>query len=323
MNKTIIGVIVGLAIGAGATWLVLRHAPAASEPAKAEAAAAEKPKENPLHLPPAKREAAGIKLAKPTSASVAPEVAAYGRVLDPTPLVTLAAELATARAAVAATEKEAERAQKLFAAGGNASAQAVETANANLGRDRAAVASAQARLAANWGRGLAAHLDTITQALAAGGTIARLDVLAGEKPAASPERAKVILAGSDEAFDGEILGPAPVADPQLQGPSYLVLLRDHPLPAGAALRATLPGVGEATTALVVPRNAVVYHEGSAWVFVLGEEDTFERKLVTPGRSLGDGLALTGGIEPDEQIVVAGAQQLLAAELQAGGAAPVD
>ena len=45
---------------------------------------------------------------------------AFGRVLDATPLVTLVAELATARAASAASEKEMERAKKLFAAGGNA-----------------------------------------------------------------------------------------------------------------------------------------------------------------------------------------------------------
>ena len=119
MNKTIVGILVGLVIGAGAMWFVLHHRGPA-EPATAEAAAAapaEKPKESPLHVPAAKREAAGIKLAKPAETTLAPEVIAFGRVLDATPLVTVVAELATARATSAASEKDSERVRKLFAAG--------------------------------------------------------------------------------------------------------------------------------------------------------------------------------------------------------------
>jgi hypothetical protein len=64
----------------------------------------------------------------------------------------------------------------------------------------------------------------------------------------------------------------------------------------------------------------VYHQGSAWIFVLGEEDTFERKLVTLGRTTGDAVAILTGLEPEEQVAATGAEQLLAAELQAGGTA---
>jgi hypothetical protein len=323
MNKTVVGLIVGLVLGAGSMWLGLHRSADAERGAGAPLApsAPEKPKENPLHLPPAKRAAVGIKLAKPAAVTTASEVTAYGRVLDPASLLAGVAELTTARAALTATEKEAERAKKLFAAGGNASAQAVELAEANLARDRAAAAAAQGRLAVNWGRGVADHLEAVATALEHGAALARLDVLPGEKPAAQPATAQIFPPGSDESLQAEILGPAAVADPQVQGPSFLALLRDRTLPAGAAVRALLPGAGDAAHALAVPRGAVVYHQGSAWVFVLGEEDTFERKLVMPGRAVGDGLAITSGLEPDEQIVVAGAQQLLAAELQAGGAAP--
>jgi hypothetical protein len=153
MNKTIVGLIVGLLIGAGGTWFVLHRtgeAPAAKS--DAPAAAAEKPKENPLKVPPAKRTALGITLAKPTEATIAPEVPAFGRVLDASPLVTLVAELATARAQSTASQKELERAKKLFAAGGNASAQSVETAQVAAARDQAALGAAPARRPARWGR---------------------------------------------------------------------------------------------------------------------------------------------------------------------------
>jgi len=119
--------------------------------------------------------------------------------------------------------------------------------------------------------------------------------------------------------EAAVLGSAPVADPQLQGASFLAFVAQHAPPIGAALRATLAGPGEAEKVLVVPRTAVVYHQGSAWVYVLGEEDTFERKIVTLGRTSAGGIAIASGLEESEQVVVTGAGQLLSAELQAGGA----
>jgi len=316
--------LIGLLVGAGATWLALRQHGGA-EPAKAEAAAA-KPEEkpNPLCFPAAKRAALGIVLTKPTETTVLPEVQAFGRVLDTTTLVTLIAELETARAASVASDKELERVQKLFAGGGNASAQALETAEANSSRDRAAVSSAQARLLATWGRDIGNDLVSISQALAENAALVRLDVLPGEDVSAAPKTARLTLSGSSSMFAADVLGTAPVADPQIQGSGFLLLLRGHPLPAGAALRGTLPGLGEAAKVLVVPRSTIVYHQGSAWVFVLGEEDIFERKLVSLGRSIGDNdVVITQGLEPEAQIVTTGAQQLLAAELQAGGAPEED
>jgi hypothetical protein len=323
MKKLLIGIVVGVMIGfAGARWLADR--PETHDAAKAEAPAkqAEKPKENPLHLPAEKRAAAGIVLAKSVEATLAPDVQAYGRVIDPAPLVTIVAEQETARTALAAAEKEYQRVQKLFAAGGNASAQALEAAEAAVNRDRATLASARARLLAGWGSALAsvADLRYVTDALEKGRSLVRLDLLPGETPVEKPQGAKVSLPGENEWFDAEILGAAPVADPQIQAMSFLAMLRERALPAGMTLRATLAGKGEAQKVLTVPRGAIVYHQGSAWVYVLGEEDTFERKLVTVGRSIGKDVTVTSGVEADEQIVTTGAQQLLAAELQAGGSA---
>lgn len=320
MKKVLLGIIAGLAVGVVGTRLLLHPA---ADAAKAEAAAApaEKPKENPLHLNAAKREKTGVTLAKPASSTLAPEVTAFGRVIDTAPFAALVAELETARAAFSASEKDAARVKKLFEAGGNASAQALEAAEAAAARDHAAVSSARARLIAGWGRKLAddADLGLLVDALEKGGALARIDMLPGDVPAAELKKISIGLIGGGEMFDAEILGPALVADPQLQGASFLVSVKEHTLPVGAALRATLAGPGETAGALVVPRTAVVYHQGSAWVFVLGEEDTFERKIVTVGRTVGEGVVIASGLEENEQVAVTGAGQLLSAELQAGGA----
>jgi hypothetical protein len=252
--------------------------------------------------------------------TLAPEVQGFGRVLDATSFASLVAEVETARGALAASEKELERAKKLFAAGGNASAQAVETAEAGALRDRAALGSALARLNATWGRDVAQNSAMLSAALEKGGALVRIDLLPGEISAAAPKQARVNLPGRTENFIAEIVGPAPAADAQVQGTSFLGLVRESSLAAGAAVRATVAGVGEAANVLAIPRRAVVYHQGSAWIFVLGEEDTFERKLVTLGRGVdGDAVSVLSGLEADEQVATTGAQQLLSAELQAGGA----
>lgn len=317
MKKILPGILVGILLGAAATWFVLRS-PETAPRAEVAPTKAEPEKESPLHFPPAKRAAAGIALTKPTEREMASEVPAFARVLDPTPLVTLLAEIETARATSEASEKEAERSRQLFAAEGNVSAQAVEGAVAATARDRAALASARARLLAGWGREIAANPTAVARALEAGGSLVRLDALPGDLIDAAAKTARIRWSET-ESVSIELLGPARTADPQVQGAGFLGLMRDRAMPAGAVLRATLPGAAEASKVLVLPRSAIVYHQGSAWVFVLGEEDTFERKLVTVGRSVDDESVAVQGIELADQVVTTGAQQLLAAELQAGGA----
>lgn len=318
MNKLALGLLIGVVIGGGATWFWKSHSSAA-EPPKAEAAAKPAEKPDPLHLTPAQRTKAGLVLAKPVAATVAPEVTGYAKVMDPSTLVTIGSELATAKAALDASQKELARTQKLFSAGGNASAQSVETAEAAVARDTAALSSAQTRLLAAWGRDAVKDLAAIAGALDQGGALVRIDLLPGEIVADAPKEAKLSLPGSAPAFSAAVIGPAPTADAQVQGSSFLALVKDRAPSIGSALRATVPGVGEATAVLTIPRDAVVYHQGSPWIFVLGEEDTFERKLVALGRAVDGDRVAVSGVDADEQVVVAGAQQLLAAELQAGGA----
>ncbi len=282
-------------------------------------AADEKPKANPLHLTAAQRSAAGITLAPVRKESLTPQTEAFGRVLDPTAYVSLVAEVATARAALTASERERDRARQLFAAGGNTSAQNVETAEAAAARDRAAFASAQLRLTAAWGQKLGerADVDELKAMLAEGMALIRIDLPPGSPPPATGAAAKVELLGAGGGtYPAEIFGPAPVADPQVLGASLLAIVKRHSLPAGAVLRVTLAAGTAPVDALVVPAGAVVYQQGSAWVFELGKNDTFARKLVAVGAGAPDGGLVVDGVDADDQVAVTGAQQLLSTELQA-------
>lgn len=322
MNKILLGFIAGVALGSVGTWLWVHRGTVEKNAPSAETTGVGSSEEkiNPLRLSAAQRDQAGITLVKAETQLLTPEVQAFGRVLDPSSLATAVADLATARAALDASEKELERVKKLFTAGGNASGQAVETAQAAAARDAAALNSAQARLTAAWGRQISQNAVAISETLAKGGALIRIDSLPGDSPAPDPKQARVALAGQvANTLAAEIIGPAPNADAQVQGASFLALVRDASLPIGSALRATLPGAGEAAPRLVVPRSAIVYHLGSAWIYALGAAETFERKLVDVGPGIeADKVAILAGAPADEQIVATGAQQLLAAELETGG-----
>lgn len=323
MKRILAGAIFGLVVGGAATWLALRQHPA-EQPAAAEPAAS--PSISTGSAAVGKQLAiAGLKVAAPESASLSPEVSAYGRVLDPAPFIELTAELSSTRATLTASEKEYARVAKLHADNANASAQAVEAAEAAVQRDGAALASVRARLVAVLGRDLAitADLPRMAATLGNGHAIARIDVPADEVPTSAPTTIRVGLLTGGPMFDASVLGPAPTADPQVQGTAYLVLLGDQLIPIGAALRATVPAPGETKQVLVLPRSAFVRHEGGVFVYVQTDKGGYERRIVTLGPTLTGRVVVTDGVEAQDKVVVTGAQQLLSTELLAatGGGAP--
>jgi cobalt-zinc-cadmium efflux system membrane fusion protein len=73
------------------------------------------------------------------------------------------------------------------------------------------------------------------------------------------------------------------------------------------------GAGEAQ-ALVVPREAVVLMDGKPAVFVQ-EDGRFEARGVELGQPLAGGTVVRSGVQPGEQVVVAGAYALKARVLK--------
>jgi hypothetical protein len=322
MKKVLLGIVAGLALGAGVTaWWSRRPTaaitPAAVSPGPPTAASAA----GPLQITPADQAKAGFLIAAPIVVELQPETKAYGRVLDPTPLVNLLTDVATAQAALTASQKEFNRLQKLHAEDDNVSAQALEAAEAALKRDRAQATSAHARLVAAWGPALASRSDLralVQSFVDQRAAVARLDVPPEEASLPpSAVRCQPVVGGAASRA-AEMLGAAPTADPQVQGAAWLVLLREQPPPAGTALIGYLAHEGSAQKALTVPRTAIVYHEGSAWLYLLGVKDTFERRRIELGRALPDSFVVTAGVAENDRVLTTGAQQLLSNELQAAG-----
>jgi len=271
-----------------------------------------------LQLSPAKRAAAGIILAQPRTLLVSATVTAFGRVLDSTPFIMQLADAVTAQLTAKASETEAARLRELFAADTNASAQAVAAANVVAARDTLAAAAAKARLVASWGEELGTRdPEVMIAAFTRGSSLAQLHALPGSAGTA-PNLSVVELKSQDgRKHQAEIVGTAPVTDAQIQGIGLIALIGNDRLSVGARLRGELPTVGAPSKLLAVSQSALVYYQGSAWVYVLGEDDTFERRVVSTGSSTDQNVTITSGIEADQQVVISGAQQLLSSELQSG------
>jgi hypothetical protein len=273
-----------------------------------------------ITLDAATQKTMGLQTAALASAKLKPEVKAYGRVLDASPLASLVTELKVARSASAASEAELTR-LKTLAGQNNASERALQTTEAAAARDRAQVESARLRLVSAWGTAIAERGDLAAFAeslVSLSKVLVELDLPPGAGGNATPTGARLVALGAeDKPIEAQLLGPAMAVDPQMQGRGYLFLVTSNPsrLAPGAALTGFLSLPGDEQSGVTLPREAVVRFNGAAWVYVQTGEDAFQRTEVALDRPLEQGWFVREGLKPGDKVVTVGAQQLLSEELK--------
>ena len=326
MKKLFSGVVAGLLTGGVGVWLYFHFHPAAPE------AKPEEKKEEPivqrdgddmvfLKLDEEAQGHADIKTAVLEAAELKPEVKAFGRVLDPSALATSLTEISAAQAQLEASGKEAARLKTLFDQGQNASARALETAEAALKRDRIAAEAAQLRLLTAWGKAIVErpNLDVFIHSLVAQeNALVRVDVPASDKMEGAPTAARLaLLSAPDAPLDAEFLGAAVSADPQTLGRGFFFLVKGRALAANAAVTGWLALPGETEKGVIIPREAIVRHEGGAFLYLKTGDETFERKELEQHHPLAAGW-FTDSFKAGVKVVINGAQQLLSEELKGAG-----
>ncbi len=354
MNKVILGIVIGLALGAAGTVILVKYPNVANLLKSSRADKEQEPEaqaeesfvqhesngQTVVKLDPNEQRLIGLKVAPLQAAQAPAEVKGFGRVLDPAPLAALVTEGATAQAALQASTKEYERVKTLFEQNQNASAKAFETAEAAMNKDRVAVESVQLRLLAGWGKEIASRQDLqafVASLAARQAALIRVDLPLGDRLKAPPVGGRVAPVGMPEdGIEAQVLGPAPTTDPQTQTKGYLLLANTDTLAQGAALVAYLAVPGPARPGVIIPREAVLRHEGGTFVY-LQQDDAFQRQAVTLERPIGNGWFSPVGerdpqrdasrlgtpnnhppLQPQEKVVVVGAQQLLSEELKGQG-----
>jgi hypothetical protein len=260
---------------------------------------------------------AGLEIEAAEASDFAPEVVAYGRVLDPAPASEALANLTSARAAFETSRRELARVEGLARDRENASAREVEVARAAAARARADRDLAEYRVDAVLGAARSEIGDPVELGRCLGqrrAALVRIDVPGGDGPP-DPAHGAHLAAYPEtgEALDARFLGAAPDIDPQLPGWSFLFLVTDRGPPPGTLVRARLAARGAVVSGVRVPGGAVLRSEGRLYVFVSRGGGRFERREVG-ARLLDDGTAfISDGVAAGEPLVVAGAQELLSAQ----------
>ncbi len=324
MKKILSGLVVGVLAGGVGVWLFVSHRDTAATEEKVQSQSHVQHGTNGetfLKLNKEAQEHAGLKTAVLEATELKPELKAFGRVVDPSSLATSLTEIAGAHAQLEASAKEAERVKRLFDQNQNVSARALESAEAAVKRDHIAVEAAQLRLITAWGKSIAdrSGLDVFIRSLVTQeAALVRVDVPVSEKLESAPTGARLaLLSESDTPIDAEFIGAAVSADPQTLGRGFLFLIKGKPLPVNAAVIAYLSLPGETQKGVIVPRDAIVRHEGEAFVYVQRGDEQFERKVLELEYPLAKGW-FTEAFKPGVKVIVTGAQQLLSEELKGAG-----
>ena len=120
----------------------------------------------------------------------------------------------------------------------------------------------------------------------------------------------------DQEFKGTVVDIGAVIDEQTRATKVIFQLPND----GRALRLGMQAnvrldAGEQVTAMMIPKEAVLEHEGKKIVYVLLSGEEFERREVTIGDELGGKIAVLSGLNKGERVVTQGAYQLKLQELQ--------
>ncbi len=134
----------------------------------------------------------------------------------------------------------------------------------------------------------------------------RAEVSAPDLGKLKPGIAAALVAPSGARVQGRVRMVAPTVDPQtLNGIVYVDLpVTDTGLRAGSFARGEFE-LGRAP-ALALPQSAVVLRDGFSYVFRLEGKDKVAQAKVTTGRRTGNQIEITGGLEPNVQVVESGA-----------------
>jgi hypothetical protein len=247
---------------------------------------------------------------------------AYGVILDPAPLAALEAQLASARAALEASQAEFLRAQLLHSEKQNVSLKEFQTARATFQSGQAQLNLLNQRMADEWGSAIASMPDAqraklIDRLISRDDAIVQASVPARQPLGEMVASAKVTVLGEEaRPLLASAIWPAPSVDPNLQGQGFLLHLkaRGFPLRPGAAVSARLDSA-TADRGVVVPSAAVVRTGEAAWAYVQVTPTQFERRRLAGGTMTAGGWFVMRDFGPGDRVVIAGAQALLSEEFK--------
>ncbi|MHB8499506.1 MAG: efflux RND transporter periplasmic adaptor subunit [Candidatus Acidiferrales bacterium] len=233
------------------------------------------------------------------------------------------ANLQKARINAGVAHEEYDRLKILYEGQQNASQKSLESAQGALRLDQADVEGAQQVLALQvaavrqtWGSVIAKWIAedpaSLERVFSQSEFLVQVTLPAGASIA--PPTISLEIAGSTQVV-ARFVSPFPQVDPRIQGIGLLYIAREHlGLAPGLNLVAHIP-VGQSMHGVLIPQSAIVWWQGNAWVYQQTGPGQFVRRLVPTDTQLANGLFVSSGFSPGDQIVVRGAQALLSEEFR--------
>lgn len=280
----------------------------AAEPAASAQAAAPVVKEDGITVTPELAARIGLRTATLVASSAAGEMHGLARGLDAGPLAAIESEIATARAAAAASSAQAVRLAGLEAADQSASRQAVEAARAQAAADAARLHLAEQRIALEFAPALATMGDGPRTALLAAITRGEAALVRVDLPGGNAGSSVRLTEGGTI----RLIGPAAQADARLQSAGMIGIADGAAarlLNAGRA-RDVVAATGPSRQGAFVPGDAVVRWHGTQWVYRTAGVRFARIELANAQPVPGGWLAFTG-LGAGDQVVVRGAGALIA------------
>lgn len=270
-----------------------------------------------LKLDEATEKLLGLQTAIAALGSMNNELTAPARVLDGAGLASQLNEWRSAQSALAAARADAERKKKLFENGNNATASAVEQAEALVKQQELLVETTRDRIAATWGGAIAGRddlADFSRRLLARELALVRVDLLASDMLATAPRTVRLLRLDGEAITTASVLGAAPATDSTVAGQSLLCVAATNTasLVPGSMLMAHVDA-GATERGTVLPRTAVVRHAGFGWAYVQTAPHVFSRRMVSLDRPHPDGWLVSG--DWTQPLLITGAQSLLSEELK--------
>ena len=232
--------------------------------------------------------------------------------------------LEKARVSAGVAQEEYDRLKILYEGRQNASRKSLEAARGALRLDQADVAGAQRALALQadavrqtWGgviaKWVAANPASLNRVFNQSEFLVQVTLPAGAE-SRPPRRITLEIAGSTQ-IEARFISPFPQVDPRIQGVSLLYITPNRlGLAPGLNLLAHIPS-GPQMRGVVIPESAIVWWQGNAWVYQQTAFGRFARRLVPTNTPLENGIFVSSGFSPGDQIVVRGAQSLLSEEFR--------
>lgn len=114
--------------------------------------------------------------------------------------------------------------------------------------------------------------------------------------------AEVVPVGLDKTFTGQVWQIAPTIDPQTrQGTARIALSYAPGLKPGGFATATI--AAGTLVAPKLPESAIQDDSGQSYVYIVGKDNTVQRRNVTTGIITDDGVAITEGLTGNERVVL--------------------